>query len=61
MRFLLTRKNGRLELIDTDDDNTPLTAVQAERLGRALIGQAKQMKRVRRLRRLIRRPIGGGG
>lgn len=58
-RFQLERRNGRLQLTDTDRDNAPLTAVQAERLGRALLARAKQMKRAHQY--LTRRPIGGGG
>lgn len=61
MRYEFKRKNNKVQLIDTDKDNTPLTAAQAKRLGRALLGNAKQMKRAHRLWRLMRRPIGGGG
>lgn len=53
MRYQLKREDGRLQLIDTDKDNTPLTAAQAERLGRALLGSVKQMKRTHRAQRPV--------
>lgn len=60
MRFQFKRKDSRLQLIDTDEDNTPLTAAQVERLGRALLGNVKQMKRAHRLRRLVPVRLLGG-
>lgn len=59
-RFQFRRENNRLKLTDTDESNTPMTAAKVEQLGRALIDQAKQMKRVHRLRRLVPIRLLGG-
>lgn len=60
-QFQIKRRDGKIVMVDIASNEYELTAVQAERLGRQLASEARQLKRAWGLRRLVRRPIGGGG
>lgn len=59
-QFRTERRDGRILMIDTSENEYQLTAAQAEHLGRRLAGEAKQLRRARGLRRLIKRQAGAG-
>lgn len=52
-QFQLTRRDGKVVMTDTGGNEYQLTAAQAERLGRSLVGEAKQMRRAHGLRKLV--------
>lgn len=56
-QFRLERRDGKIFMIDTAENEYQLTAVQAERLGRQLVGEAKQLRRAHGRMRLTRRAV----
>jgi len=54
-QFQIKRRDGKIIMVDTAENEYILTVAQAEKLGRGLVYNAKWLKRAHQLRKRIRK------